>query len=180
MTKKERGLQNISKNFGQVLKRYGWVGFEIPVRNKIITNPSYCSPSPCPSEGKKIPGSFGNHENPQCIRSDRYQNRFPCFHIINLKDLQKIVRQFIFLIVRRKYHGCYWYFIINLHATTNAILSAWANISLEKHKVFKSWLHLLELNAKVLFNDAAIKHDIDLNNNNNNNNNNNSKSKAPL
>jgi len=98
MTKKERRLENINKNFGQVLKRYGQEGFEIPVRNKIITNPSYCSPSPCPSQRKKIPGSFGNHEDPQCIRSDRYQNRFPCFHIINLKDLQKIVRQFIFLI----------------------------------------------------------------------------------
>lgn len=145
MTKEERGLQNINKHVGQVLKRYDWEGSEIPERNTIITNPSYCSPSPCPSQRKKKPGSFGNHEDPQCIRSGRYQNRFPCFHIINLKDLQKKVRHFIFLIMCRKHHCCYLCFIINLHATMNAILSAWTNIS-QKNKVFKRWLRILQLN----------------------------------
>ena len=53
------------------------------------TNSNYCSPCPCPSQRKKIPRSFGNQEEPRCIRSDRYQNIFTCFHITNLKDLQK-------------------------------------------------------------------------------------------
>lgn len=51
------------------------------------TNPCSGCSSPCPCQRKQIPGSFWSQEDPQCIRSDRYENWLPCFHVINFKHL---------------------------------------------------------------------------------------------